>query len=734
VEIVTREKVSGEQVAGNSTSEELTSTIEVRPKGNQITGFVDGTKVTIKVSDELFIAFDSMGKPTVDPTSAMGRGAKKLNDIYKKLITSWSPAFLLRNPIRDIQDAGINSKHARLFWKNLPKVYKMMYDNSELWQEYRAYGGFSASIFGEDGFSADVDKRGFEAMSKLFDTDAPTLNDMWNAAKRGGKNIFIGINNLNAFVEQATRFAEYVASREAGDSISVSINNAAEVTTNFGRRGRLTKKLNATIMPFLNPAIQGFDKIFRNIGDAAKAGSPKAIAKAYASLISKAAIIGLAPMIVNMLMYGDDEDYEKLREEDKENNFLIKVGDTFIKIPRGRVASVIGGTANRGYKLAKGEDADLQGYFENAMEQVTPVGNMTRTIISPFFDVRNNRTWYGTEIESRQWDNTSPKDRYDESTSSIAKAISDALHTVGIGKAMEISPKKVHYLLDQYSGVIGDFLLPATSKKAHRGFFGGNFTIDPATSNKLSKQFYDIYDKAQYAKTAGDDTAIYQVKYLNGVKKSISEMHNEKQSIQADTTLTNSEKLQKTRVVQILINQVYETAIADIEQYTKAFEATKGIESTEMFKSAFGEGASDATIQKMRYTEATRYMYGAKKALEDYDDSVFAKCELLNLAGIDYDNLYYYYFATKGITSDTDKAGNAISGSKRKKVIAEVNKLKISTEQKLLLIAAKGYALSEKDKKRLLNYILKLKTSRENREELAKMCGFKVKNGRIVVK
>jgi hypothetical protein len=50
------------------------------------------------------------------------------------------------------------------------------------------------------------------------------------------------------------------------------------------------------------------------------------------------------------------------------------------------------------------------------------------------------------------------------------------------------------------------------------------------------------------------------------------------------------------------------------------------------------------------------------------------------------------------------------------------------------LIAAKGYALSEKDKKRLLNYILKLKTSRENREELAKMCGFKVKNGRIVVK
>jgi hypothetical protein len=104
------------------------------------------------------------------------------------------------------------------------------------------------------------------------------------------------------------------------------------------------------------------------------------------------------------------------------------------------------------------------------------------------------------------------------------------------------------------------------------------------------------------------------------------------------------------------------------------------------------------------------------------------------LYAINAEDLAILSVATKGITSDTDKAGNTISGSKRKKVIAEVNKLKISTEQKLLLIAAKGYALSEKDKKRLLNYILKLKTSRENREELAKMCGFKVKNGRIVVK
>ena len=725
VEIVSREKVSSEQVADDSTKTELTTIIEVRPKGNQITGFVNGEKVTLSVSDEIFIAFDSMGKPTIDPTSSILQGAKRLNELYKKLLTSYSPAFLIRNPIKDIQDAGLNSKHAILFAKNLTKAAKIMFENGEAWQIYRAYGGYSASIFGPEGFSANVDSRGFEAMAKLFDSDEVTIKTVYEAAKKGGKNILVGINNLNAFVEQATRFAEYLASIEAGDSIPTAINNAAEVTTNFGRRGRLTKKLNATIMPFLNPAIQGFDKIFRNVGDAFKAGNGVAVTKALGNLFTKAALIGLAPMLVNMLLYGDDDDYEKLRETDKENNFLIKVGDTFIKIPRGRLASVIGGSANRTSKLIKGEDADLKDYAENVMNQVTPVGNLTRTIFSPFFDVKNNRTWYGSEIEGRQWDNTAPKDRYDESTSSIA---------IAIGKVINYSPKKIHYLLDQYSGVIGDFVLPMTSKKAHKDFFSGNFTIDAATSNKLSSSFYKIYDKAQYAKTTGDDTAIYQVKYLNQVKDAISKLHDEKQAIQNNSELSNVEKLQQSRVVQVLINQAYETALADFERYTQAFEATEGLENTSLFKSAFGAEATEATVQKMRYTEATRYMYGAKKALEEYNEDVYAKCELLNLAGVDYDKLYYYYFVTKGLTSDVDKRGNVVSGSKKKKVIAEINKLGVTVDQKLLLIAAKGYSLSSAEKRRLLNYILKLKTTKEKRIELAELCGFEVKNGRIVTK
>ena len=40
-----------------------------------------------------------------------------------------------------------------------------------------------------------------------------------------------------------------------------------------------------------------------------------------------------------------------------------------------------------------------------------------------------------------------------------------------VGKALGISPKKLNYVLDQYSGVLGDFLLPVLTPQAERGMF-----------------------------------------------------------------------------------------------------------------------------------------------------------------------------------------------------------------------------------------------------------------------
>ena len=649
---------------------------ELRPKSNQVTFFKDGQRITLQVSSDIFAGFDAF-TPQVDATNPILQITHKANDIFKKLVTAWNPLFIIRNSIRDIQDAGINTKYGKTFVQNYIRAGNEIRTGGNLWELYKAMGGTNVNLFDFDkGFKGEQSKMGFEA------------------------GLMKKIANANAFVECLPRFAEFISSIEAGNTAEQAMLDAADVTTNFARTGTITKKLNSTIIPFLNPAIQGASKAIRNIT------SIRSFREALI-LITKAALVGVLPFVLNNLLLDDDEDYKVLKETDKENNYLIKVGDVFLKLPRGRMASVLAGATNRTIDSINGEEKAWKGYLKNASTQMNPIENMARTIFSPFMDVKNNVTWYGSAIEGREFENKSPSQRYDESTSSIA---------IALGKFLNYSPKKIHYILDQYSGVVGDFVLPATTKKAEKGFISGNFVIDPVTSNKLSEQFYDMYYDAQYAKSDNPDdkTAEYQVKHLNRVKDAIGKLYDKKSEIQ-NSNMSNSEKLAETRAIQILINEMYKTALNDYELVTKAIEATSSVDD------------------KYRYTEVQRLVYCAETALKTWDDTVYEKSTLLKRSGISYDNFYQYYFGIKDIESDKDKNGNTISGSKKKKVVEKINSLKISEANKLLLIAYSGYSIdSANDREKLLKYINGLKLSTSEKKKLADILNFEYKNGKIV--
>ncbi len=106
------------------------------------------------------------------------------------------------------------------------------------------------------------------------------------------------------------------------------------------------------------------------------------------------------------------------------------------------------------------------------------------------------------------------------------------------------------------------------------------------------------------------------------------------------------------------------------------------------------------------------------------------------------DTLAMLYAKTKNIESDKDREGKTIAGSKRAKVVQAINSLGVSADERLLLICASGYSLKDGDirglsaeraKTRLLKYIFSIKgISKAERCELAEMCGFEVKNGKIV--
>ena len=678
--------------------------IDIKPKNNQIVFYKDGKKVAMNVSEEIFKGFKGVTEGSV-PDSPLLKLTSKVLGGFKNLVTQYSPAFAARNFIRDMQDAIINTKHPGKFATHVKAALMGMVNNDSDWQNYLAYGGFASTVFDAKGFQNEVDARGFEELKKISGIDAKDFKSMAIPLQ----NLLKFIGNANSFIEQLTRFTEYKASIAAGDSIEVAINNSAEVTTNFSRHGATVKKLNATVIPFLNASVQGFDKMLRVISGPFKEKSLTALA----ILLAKIVAIGITPQILNMIMNGDDEDYNDLTDEVKSNYFLIKVGDQFIKIPRGRLAGAFGGFVNQMRNVSRGEGFDAAGYTESIVANLTPVDSFSRDIFSPFRDVATNTTWYGGEIEGRQFDNVRPSQRYDESTSSIA---------IALGQAFNYSPKKIHYLLDQYSGVIGDFVLPATTKKAEKDYLSANFLLDPKTNNKLSDQFYKLYDEAQYAKNEGDVTAYYQLKHLNDVKDSVSELYDQITEIQR-SDLSNTEKLQQTRVIRTLINNLYKTAKADYGAYTQAIEATAGV---------FDD--SDASQQKLRHTVITQMMYGSEAALEQYNSDVYEKATLANKAGISYDLYYEYYFATRDITSDYDKKGEVIAGSKKEKTLKAIKALGVSANERLLLMALSGYSLTDAEKRRLLSIITRMNGTKEEKAALAEKCGFKVKNGRISLK
>jgi hypothetical protein len=160
------------------------------------------------------------------------------------------------------------------------------------------------------------------------------------------------------------------------------------------------------------------------------------------------------------------------------------------------------------------------------------------------------------------------------------------------------------------------------------------------------------------------------------------------------------------------------------EEYAKVNEAID-----KLIESAYYQKLSDEDkAYQIDYYHDKYYEMAVNKALGFEDKNRV----LYNAIGFGtYARLAY---TVKDIESDKDKNGNTISGSKKKKIIAALNKLSVSKEKKLLYIASLGYTLSDADQKILLKYLNSLKLSTAKKKELADLLGFEYKNGKIVAK
>ena len=670
---------------------------QLAPKDDTVIFYRDGKLIEMKVTKYVFSAFNTLhaNDERIMDNIAM-KTIEKINTGFKSLVTSANPMFVVRNFSRDMQEALFYTKYGSAnFIKHYAQAISEIKNNSDLWKVYQAMGGFNSSLYDfKTNNIKEINTRGFEKAD-----EASKIKML--------KQVIVSCENANMLIEQLPRFAEFCASMEAGNTAQQALLDSADITCNFGRSGNVGKILNRTFFPFLNPAIQGCSKFVRTIYGARSM-------KAVSNLAVKAAVLGFLPQLLSSLMYKDDDDYKNLTSFVKENYWLFKIGDKFFKLPKGRVNSFITSIYIRGEDIANGKDKkeSLKGIADSFISNLTPVENFTRTIYSPISDIKNNTTWYGSAIENQSMESVEPRYRYDEKTSKIA---------IAIGNVLNKSPKKIHYLLDSYSGVLGDVFLPMTTEQEERNIISSNFTIDPVTQNALSSEFYSLYEDITFQKTnanrAGDTesetSAKLQLRYLNKVKSTVNDLYEDISTIQG-SDLSREEKLLQTAVIRGSINQIYTTALTDIEAVQNAVLATSYMEN-----------------ENLRYAEVTRLVYGSERALREYNTTVYNKAKALNYIDIDWDTYYATYFTVKDMTSDLDEDGNTISGSKKAKVQEFISSLDISYNQKIMLMLSFGY--SAQNTESILSYLKTQNLSEVELKELAEVCGLTLQNDEIAV-
>ena len=509
------------------------------------TVFENGERVEFEITEDMYDALKPAGKLLGYRNNAI----TKVSNWRRNLLTTWNPVFALwRNPVKDLQDVMINSQHAAKTYAQIitPTKDNVIYQiasHGKWAEEYESNGGKGSTYF--------------DSKNKKFAEDS-TLK----------KIIGFPLNRLEAageFIEEIPRLAEYIASRKEGRSVDRSMLDAARVTTNFAAGGDVTKFANAHGFTFLNASVQGASQHVRNFREATKLDGMKGFVKTLA----KYTLAGIPSIILNNMVWDDDEEYEELNDYVKQNYYVVAKTDEgkFIRIPKGRTAAVMSNALEQMQHLITGDDeADFGTFYELFMNNIAPNNPIENNIISPIMQVKDNRAWYGDDLVPSRLQDLPTEEQYDESTDALSKWLGENFDPFNLG------PYKINYLMDQYSGGLGDMVLPMLTPEAESGdnTLVGNIlapwkkelTTDSVLNNKNPGSFYELKDELEVVANGKNATEEDKMRsmYLESVSWDMGELYAQKREIQ-NSNLPDDRKYEQVREIQEQINELANNAL-----------------------------------------------------------------------------------------------------------------------------------------------------------------------------
>lgn len=433
---------------------------------------------------------------------------------FKRLLTfgvTVNPTFKIRNLIRDSLSAVSQSDLGYNPFANVASGWKATGRDSQTYASMLASGGIIKFGTQENTsrVRAQIERLGGQMLDKQgFDKFTGQMKALWEAYEEFGDR-----------TENVNRAALYERLIAKGHSHAEASFMARDLM-DFSMSGKWEAvRFLAQTVPFLNARLQGPYKL----GRAAKE-DPRRFA-AMAGAVSMASL-GL------MAAYGDDDDWKKREDWDRDAYWWFKVGNTAFRIPKPFELGSIGTLAERTAELMMSDEMTTKRFGARISDMVfnTFAMDPTPQFIKPFIDVYANKdSFSGRAIEGMADERLRPQDRYNERTSEIARLLGswglpDPVR-LAKGEYSGLSPKQIDFLLRGYFGWLATVITTATDMAARpvmdRGdrpamrmrdtFLAGNFVEALPTGS--SRYVTAMYEQARDVEQAW---ASYQAAVKSG--------------------------------------------------------------------------------------------------------------------------------------------------------------------------------------------------------------------------
>lgn len=533
-----------------------------------------GKKVLWQATDPLL--YEALAGTDVASTkNALQLTLATMADI-KRFTTTSSAGFAVTNLLRDTFTAMVRSRSNKWLpvvpiWDSVQGVF-LQHNKSDKAKYINALmeiSGVKNANLRREGTHIQANVR--EMMGGKTPV-GPSGENFIKAAMTYGKKLYNGYTGVLDEIEMAPRIREAERLLREKNSLWKSIEGAREITMDFSKGGKATKKLN-TYVPFLNANMQGLKNFFGTY-------SGKEINRNKA-LFRTSLLVGAG--VALWALNHNDEWYRNLDPDIKNRFFCINVGnDTVMTIPKPEGFGVLISAAERTLDYCYDNDKEAPGYLGDYIRGAFSP-SATTFALAPIaeyvfnYDFFRNRDLIPQNLKKVRNDL-----QYNSSTSELGKKA---------GSLFGISPMAFDHMIRGYLGNIGsevilngsNILMDDKSKPAKdatqmpvvsRLFHNVNIRTAPTQvfQDKLKEAQKDVASKAMEAKGTikgskkfKDNTLKIYEKADKNIKRAyqiINEINNPKSKLNKSTSPTDKANMineQQRKIVQESIKALRKT-------------------------------------------------------------------------------------------------------------------------------------------------------------------------------